>query len=155
MLQRNLFKGSLLLLMSAALVSCSVHRHTDRLEYAYAEGYHNRKLVIALPTGYATETHQKDDDGVLVRTFHYRDGSSFYIACLDKLNNSVIAVEKTTESAKQLTNSIGQEGSGQHADGTNWRRTRRDCFIIGYDSVQQARSAQFEQALQSLRVRRG
>ncbi|KYP14407.1 hypothetical protein [Flavihumibacter sp. CACIAM 22H1] len=155
MIQKIQLRNLLLLAVVVATSSCSVMRDTDKLEYAYAEGVNYRKLVIAIPNGFQSESHHRDENGVLTRIFHYRDGSEFFIACKDKELNPIIAVERTATSVNELKKSVGEEGSGKHSDGTNWRRTVRDCFIIGYDFVEPARAKIFDEAIHSSKVRRG
>jgi hypothetical protein len=154
MIQQSPLRSMLLLLAIAATSSCSVMRETDKLEYAYAEGYQHRKLVLSIPDGYQSESHHRDENGVLIRTFHYKDGAEFFIACKDREFLPVIAVERTSTSLSDLKKSLGEEGSGKHSNGTNWRRTVRDCFIIGYDFVEPDRAKLFDQAIHSLKVRR-
>lgn len=154
MFQQTKLNGLLLVLAIAVLSSCSTMRQTDKLEYAFSEGVLYRKLVLSIPEGFQSESHHRDDNGVLVRTFHYQDGSEFFIACKDKELKPVIAVERTAATVTELKKTMGEEGSGKNANGTTWRRTIRDCFVIGYDFVDPQRAKLFDQAIHSLKVRR-
>ncbi|MCG7860152.1 hypothetical protein MD537_24435, partial [Flavihumibacter sediminis] len=61
---------------------------------------------------------------------------------------------RTDATSKELKKSVGEEGTGKNANGTSWRRTLRDCFIVGYDFVDPREAKSFDQAIQSMKVRR-
>jgi hypothetical protein len=154
MFKQTIFRSLLLFATIAAGSSCRTAMQTDKVEYAFAEGYDHRKLVLTIPKGYESETHFRDDAGVLVRTFHYKNGAEFFIACKEKDLSPVISVERTEATSQELKKSIGEEGTGKNANGTSWRRTLRDCFIVGYDFVDPREAKAFDEAIQSLKVRR-
>ena len=155
MLQQKILRGLLFSATIAAISSCSIMRETDKVEYNFSEGDNYRKLVFSIPGGYESETHNRDENGMLVRTFHYKDGSEFFIACKDQETSPVITVKHSTSTTAELTSSLGEEGTGKNQNGTTWRRTIRDCFIIGYDFVKPDSAKLFDQAIQSLKLRRG
>lgn len=155
MFHQTIFRSLLLSVAIAAGTSCSTMLQTDKVEYQFSEGINYRKLVLTIPKGYESETHSRDESGVLVRTFHYKNGAEFFIACKDKELNPVISVERTAATSKDLKNLVGEEGTGKNANGTSWRRTMRDCFIVGYDFVAPREAKAFDEAIQSLKVRKG
>lgn len=155
MLQQTILRTLLFSATVAAFSSCSIMRETDKVEYNFSEGNNNRKLVFSIPGGYVSETHNRDENGLLIRTFHYKDGAEFFVACKDQETNPVISVKHSAGTASELTSKVGEEGTGQNMNGTAWRRTIRDCFIIGYDFVKPDSAKMFDQAIQSLKLRRG
>jgi hypothetical protein len=154
MIQQTIFRSLLLSAAIALGTSCSTYLQTDKVEYQFAEGVNHRKLVLTIPDGFESETHSRDENGVLIRTFHYKNGAEFFIACKDNELNPFIAIERTESTSSDLQKSLGEEGTGKNANGTSWRRTLRDCFIVGYDFVDPAQAKAFDRAIQSLKVRR-
>jgi hypothetical protein len=145
------------ILLSAGMVtvfSCGVTNQGDLLEYNYNLGAKHYRLVMSVPLGYTNETHQRDDQGNLIRTFHYEDGAEFYIACKDEGLDPVISIEPTRENTQELANAIGEPGSGINLNGTHWSRQKRDGFIIGYDYVASKRLENFDKSLHSVRVKK-
>jgi hypothetical protein len=98
------------ILLSAGMVffSCGVMNQGDLLEYDYNLGVKHYRLVMSVPKGYINETHTRDDVGNLIRTFHYGDGSEFYIACKDEAFQPVISIEPTQENIQVLTKTVGE-----------------------------------------------
>jgi hypothetical protein len=155
MYQQTKPRGILLIMAIAAICSCTTLKQVDTVEYDFAEGVFNRKLVVAVPVGVTSETHHRDSNGVLVRTFHYADGSEFYIACKDHDLKPLISVERGAASMETVKRSVGDEGQGTNTNGTAWRRAVRDCFVVGYDFVDPKKAKEFDYAIHSMKVRKG
>ena len=151
MLPRISLSGFLLSATIAAALSCSPTGLTDRLEYNFDEGAKHRRLVVDIPAGAVSEQHQRDDTGNLVRTFRYKDGSEFYVACRDVALRPVVSIERTMESTSTRVKTMGDQGNGTYQNGTHWRRQARDGFVIGYDFVETGRLEQYDKALHSVR----
>jgi hypothetical protein len=146
--------GALLLVAAAALGSCGMVSKGDRVEYNFNEGSQHMRLVIAVPPGSSSETHQRDEQGNLVRIFRYANGEEFIIACRDAAQQPTIVLNRSSDDIKSITKITGPLGLGAYPNGTHWSRQSRDGFIVGYDFVSADRVEEFDKALHSARVRR-
>ncbi|GAO41501.1 hypothetical protein [Flavihumibacter petaseus] len=153
MLPRNPILASLLITVIATS-SCGVLSKSDRVEYDYNEGAKKRRLVLAIPPGSVSENHSRDNDGNVVRTFQYKDGASFFIACRDGAHEPSIVLTKSESDMLSLEKATGQIGSGKYDNGTHWSRQTRDGFIVGYDSVANGNLEIFDAAIHSVQVKK-
>lgn len=144
----------LLLAVMAVISSCGLVGVADRLEYDFDEGNTKYRLVMAIPDGFRSELHTRDEQGNSVRTFLYRDGAKLYIACREQPGKPALTIEKKQEAMALLTNSVGPLGEGTHPDGTRWRRTKKDGFILGYDFVDPGKAKLYDKAIMTMRIRK-
>ncbi len=134
--------------------SCTTLAKGDTVEYNFNVGEKKRRLVFAIPPGSVSETHQRDANGNLVRTFYYKDGAEFFIACRDGDNQPNIMLARQSEDLESLQQKTGRIGSGTYQDGTHWSRQNRDGFIVGYDFVNSSKTELFDQAMHSVLVKK-
>ncbi|MFD2525955.1 hypothetical protein ACFSQD_09080 [Flavihumibacter stibioxidans] len=144
----------MLLAVMVVISSCGLAGVADRLEYDFDEGNTKYRLVMAIPDGFRSELHTRDEQGNSVRTFRYHDGSRLYIACREQSDKPALAIDKNQEAMDLLTNSVGPLGEGTNPDGTRWRRTKKGGFILGYDFADPEKAKQYDKAILSMRIRK-
>ena len=144
----------LLLLPAFALGACALTSKGDTVNIGFTKDDHYYRLVAAVPDGSNGEKHNRDDAGNLVRIFKYADGAEFFIACRDGKTAPVIALATLEDGMDAITQLTGAPGRGMSADGFYYNRQVKDGFMIGYNHVPAAKRAAFEQALQSVSIRR-
>ncbi len=131
--------------------SCSLVAQSHRLEHDYDEGSKERRLIVKVPDGYLSENHQKLEEGYMVRTFNYPDGASFFIACKEISTNPVPTIEKSADVMTSLLARMGGEGAGTSAEGTHWRRTLKDGFVVGFSDVGPKRLDLFNKSVKTVK----
>lgn len=134
--------------------SCSVFQKGELLVYDFDAGYKQKRLKINLPPGAVSETHDRDKNGILVRTFRYSDGAEFFIACHDLSDKPAISLDQGAENMTMLARIWSAPDSGVYANGTCWRRQARDGFVIGYDFVQPGYRESYDRAIHSMHITR-
>lgn len=140
--------------MMAVISSCGTAGLAERLEYDFDEGTEEYRLVMALPEDFTRETHQRDGEGNAIRSFHYRDGAELFIACREKVEKAFLTIEKDPKGLEALAIATGPVGEGSNADGSRWKRSLKDGFIVGYDYVKPENVKQYDKAIQSIKIRK-
>lgn len=131
---------------------CAHGVRADRVDYEFDRDYQRLRLVLQLPLGAIEECHHKDELGYLTRSFRYKDGAIFYVACRDLANNPVLLLDRSAGNLMVMPTILGQPGSGTYSTGTKWSRRMRDGFMFGYDYVDPNRQGSFDRAIQSARI---
>ena len=144
--------GFLLLSSLWVNTACSLFDKVTRVEYEFETSYKHHKLVMDLPTGIVEESHDRDNKGYLVRTFRYKDGAEFFVACHDLNYNPLISLDQSSETQAKLPAIWGEPGSGTYFNGTVWSRNFREGFLIGYDFVKPGKRPAYDKAIHSAHI---
>lgn len=145
------FLRSVVLVTSVMIVftSCYLQNQFSRERFTYSGKNRNKKLVFRLPKGRSEEKFRVGDRDAKEQFYYFGDGSVFYVArhiTWKTVNNFRIDALPRKEGS-------GATFSGIDQDGLYWKEVHFEEFQIGYAYVHPGKLAEFNLALNSIRIK--
>jgi len=133
------------------LASCSVVDDFNRREFIYPGVAKQQKLVLQVPRGYREEKKLLDTTGGKEQYYYYSNGALIYFT-----NKVSLSTENDSIIEKSNPEPAGEHSFVYHGidkDGLYWKEIRHETFRFGYSYVPKDRLVQFEQALNSVKMK--
>jgi hypothetical protein len=130
--------------------SCSILKGVNSKEFVFYKNEKKSKLLFRLPKIKGEESFRLGDNGAKEQFYYINDGSVFYVAW--KTTWPTVNSHRITGMADKSAASA--TFSGRHDDGHFWKEVQFDDFRMGYAYVESDHLEKFNEALNSVKIRR-
>jgi hypothetical protein len=130
------------------LTSCSVLSGVNKKEFIYYRDNKSGKLLFRLPKGKSDESFRIGENNAKEQFYNLSDGAVFYVSRLTSwqtVNTHRIAALKPVNKISAF--------SGKDDNQLYWKEVHLEDFRIGYAYVTADRLEQFNDALNSVKIR--
>jgi hypothetical protein len=137
-----------LLIIVILISSCSVLNGVNRKEFIYYRDNRPEKLLFRLPKGKAEESFRIGENNAKEQFYYLSDGTVFYVSRLaswQTVNTHRIADLKQGDRISAF--------SGRDNNQLYWKEVHLEDFRIGYAYVNSSRLEEFNDALNSVRLK--
>ena len=142
----------LVFICSILLTACSTFSGMKKHHFEYWNEGDRKTVLIHVPSPYAEKKMILDTTGGKELFYYYANGALFYIArsvSWPTENQAFIEYLRASSSEKNSFSFTGKDETGLF-----WKEIRVEDFRFGYTYVSSAQKARFEQAINSIRIRK-
>jgi hypothetical protein len=142
----------LVFICSIFLSACSTYSGMKKHHFEYWNEGEKKTVLIQVPSPFADKKMILDTTGGKELYYYYANGALFYVA------RSVSWPTENQAFIDKLRPSLREQNqfsfTGKDETGLFWKEIRVEGFRFGYTYVSTAQKARFEQAINSIRIRK-
>jgi hypothetical protein len=133
--------------------ACTGPNDLQRTDFVYREEGRLQTILLPVPQGYNDHRMLLDTNGGKEQYYYYANGALFYFTNKVTWNTENDSVMRAQVGSRYHPERVSYTHKGVDGKGLHWKEVRINDFRYGYSYVPKALVGQFDDALNTIRIR--